>query len=236
MKKRLTALALTLCLAAGLCACAAGEPAPSDAPAPSPEVTATPEAETLPEAEHDTLPAGSEAPAQSGEAGETNSGAAPGSDAPAAEPSPTPDLMAGPTAPPSQAPGEEAPAKAVTAADVYAAVSAAAGVSYDNSTDYIDSFYTTLDTGDLSDYVFYMPAMSGQIEEIFLARVSAGKLDAVKAACLDRQKAMAEDAAFYGATGAYVDSYQLVTQGDWVLFCVCEKAADAVSAFQDAAK
>ncbi len=236
MKRRLLALGLALCLTAALAACGGGEePTPTgDVPAeslePSAEPSVTPSAEPDgPEVEHETLPTG-----------------------PAAEPSATPEPSASPA--PSAAPSEgqvashpivtpapsetpsEAPAKSVSAADVYAAVSQAASVSYDDTTAYIDAYYTTLSTSDLADYVLYQPAMSNQIEEIFIAKVNSGKMDAVKAACKDRQAAMAEDAAFYAGTGDYVDSYQLVTEGDWVLFCVGANAARAADAFKDAVK
>ncbi len=236
MKRRLLALGLALCLTAALTACGGGEePTPTgDVPAESLEPSATPSVEPdAPAVEHETLP--------TGPAGEP-------SDTP--EPSATPAPSAAPsegqvashpivTPTPSETPSEEpseAPAKSVTAADVYAAVSQAASVSYDDASAYIDAYYTTLSTSDLADYVLYQPAMSAQIEEIFIAKVNSGKLDAVKAACRDRQAAMAEDAAFYVDTGAYVDSYQLVSEGDWVLFCVCAKAGDAATAFKDAVK
>ncbi len=141
---------------------------------------------------------------------------------------------------PSQAPASEtpseAPAKSVTAAEVYAAVSKAAGVSYDDISAHIDAYYTTLSTSDLADYVFYQPSMSAQIEEIFIAKVNSGKMDAVKAACKDHQAGLVEQAAFYAGTGDYVDSYQLVSEGDWVLFCVGPNAGDAANAFKDAVK
>ncbi len=236
MKRRLLALGLALCLTAALTACGGGEePAPTgDAPAESPAPSAAPSvAPDAPAVEHETLPTG-----------------------PAAEPSATPEPSASPapsaapsegqvashpivTPAPSQTPSEapsEAPAKSVTAAEVYTAVSQAASVSYDDATAYIDAYYTTLSTSDLADYVLYQPAMSAQIEEIFIAKVNSGKMDAVKAACKDRQAAMAEDAAFYVDTGAYVDSYQLVSEGDWVLFCVGANASGAATAFKDAVK
>ncbi len=99
----------------------------------------------------------------------------------------------------------------------------------------LDAYYN-ITAGDLEDFVLYMPDMSANIEEIFIAKVKSGKLDAVKAACEGRQKGMAEDAAFYPDTGTYVDSYQLVVSGDWVLFCVCENPDDAVTAFNDCTK
>lgn len=238
MKERFTALALAGVLVFALAACGGNDsgeatPTPSAAETVSPSPEGSPSA-GVEESLEPTRAPGSEAPApsavpeksesptQSEAPEETNLGAMPGGAVPAPGPSETP------------APSE-APEKAVAAADVYAAVSAAAGVSYDDTSAYLENFYTTLDTAALSDYVLYMPAMSSQLEEIFLAKVS-GDVEAVKSACMDRQAAMAEEAEFYGTTGAYVESYQLVTQGDWVLFCVGEKAAEAVNAFQDAVK
>ncbi len=206
MKQRLTALALAGVMLLGLAACAKSVEDATPNPTPL-----------------ETVPAATATP-QPTEDVEVETAQPSESAAPSQEP----------TVQPSEEPSDQ-PAKAPTAAQVYAAVSAAAGVSYDDSTAYIDAFYTTLDLSALSDYVFYMPPMSTQMEEIFIAKVS-GDMDAVKSACLDRQAAMAEEAAFYGTTGAYVDSYQLVTEGDWVLFCVCEKTADAVSAFRSSVK
>lgn len=216
MKQRLTALALAALLLLGLTAC--GGKAPE-------EVSSTPEAATQ------TVPEATATP-QATEPTQTETPGASAQPEDSLAPSETPSVQ------PSEAPAEEPdpePAKTPTAGSVYAAVSAAAGVSYDNATSYIDAYYTTLDLSALDDYVFYMPDMSAQIEEIVIAKVS-GDMSAVKSACLDRQAAMAEEAAFYGTTGAYVDSYQLVTEGDWLLFCVCEKTADAVSAFRSCVK
>lgn len=216
MKQRLTALALATLLLLGLTAC--GKTVEEASPTPAEPTVSQPV---------ESVPAESEAPESAAPTDSETS--EPGQ---SAAPSETPSVQ------PSEAPSEASdpePAKAPTANQVYAAVSAAAGVSYNNATSYIDAYYTTLDLSALDDYVFYMPDMSAQIEEIVIAKVS-GDMDAVKSACLDRQKGMAEEAAFYGTTGAYVDSYQLVTEGDWVMFCVCEKSADAVSAFRSSVK
>ncbi len=100
----------------------------------------------------------------------------------------------------------------------------------------LDSYYPALTEADFADFVLYVPEASANIEEILVAKVAAGKLDAVKKACESRIQGIKADAEQYAATGAYVDSYKLVTEGDWLLFCVCEKPADAVKAFQDAVK
>lgn len=246
MKERFTALALAGALVLALAACGGGSeqaaPTPgaaeSASPSPAPDGSAAPAPEGSPSADTEeslepTRAPGSETPtpgatpsatpAQSGDPEETDPGAVPGDTVPAPGPGETP------------APGE-APEKAVAAADVTAAVSAAAGVSYDDTSAYLENFYTTLDAGDVADYALFMPPMSTQIEELFVAVVQSGKLDAVKSACLDRQAAMAEDAAFYGTTGQYVDGYRLVSEGDWLLFYVGPNADAAVSAFQDAVK
>ncbi len=236
MKKRLTALALAGVLVFALSACGgdSGDATPTPSapeslsPSPTPDESAAPSLEASPSAEVEESLEPTGAP-------ESETPAPSATSAPSLEPAAGPSDGTVQSHPIETPAPSETPAKAVTAADVYAAVSAAAGVSYDDTSAYIENFYTTLDTAALSDYVLYMPAMSSQLEEIFLAKVT-GDMEAVKSACLDRQAAMAEEAEFYGTTGAYVDAYQLVTEGDWVLFCVGEKAADAVSAFQDAVK
>ncbi len=247
MKRRLLALGLALCLTAALAACGGGEePAPTgDVPAETLEPSAEPSvAPDGPDVEHETLPTGPAGePSATPEPSEAPTSESPASESPAPSAAPSEGQVASHpivTPAPSKAPASEtpseAPAKSVSAADVYTAVSQAAGVSYDNNTAYIDAYYTTLSTSDLADYVLYQPSMNVQIEEIFIAKVNSGKMDAVKAACKDRQATMAEDAAKYPDTGAYVDSYQLVSEGDWVLFCVGANASGAAGAFKDAVK
>ncbi len=149
---------------------------------------------------------------------------------PLATPAPTPQPIETPG--PSAAPVESL----LTAAGVYETVSAAAGGDAMSDVSFALEDYYSLSAADLDDYVLYMPDMSATIQEIFIAKVGSGRMDAVKAACESRQKGMAEDAQFYPATGTYVDSYQLVTSGDWVLFCVCETPDAAVEAFNNCTK
>ena len=94
----------------------------------------------------------------------------------------------------------------------------------------LEEFYN-LSASDLEDFVFYMPDMSATTEEIFIARVKSGKLDAVKSACQSRQQGMKEDAAIYPSAAAYVESSQIVTNGDWILFVVVAEPDSAVTAF-----
>lgn len=123
--------------------------------------------------------------------------------------------------------------KSPTAAEVYTAVSAAAGgtSATTNLTDSLDSFYD-IQTSDLEDYVLYIPAISTTLEEIFVARVKPGKMDAVKSACQGRLQSLQEDAEIYPDTGAYVAEAKLVTNGNWVMLCVVPNASGAVDAFQ----
>ena len=133
-------------------------------------------------------------------------------------------------------PTPEAPATVVTAADVYGKVFPVASSQATMDASFVLEDFYTISESDLEDFVLYIPETSTTIEEIFIAKVASGKLDSVKAACEERQGMMADDAALYPATGGYVESYQLVTQGDWLLFCVCGDAASAVTAFRDALK
>lgn len=145
------------------------------------------------------------------------------------------------TPPPAQegtaAPTEGgSPAADVTAEEVMAAVSAVAGGSAMEDFSFAVSEFYGDSEDNAEEFALYMPSMSSNIEEIFIARVKSGKMDDVKAACESRQKGMAEDAALYPDTGTYVSNYKLVTEGDWILFCVCENPDRAVEAFQNSIK
>lgn len=223
---RLSALALTGAMFLSLAAC--GPKGPEATPTPeatgtpgtavSAAPTETPEAQptesmniVTPPAETDAVvkPLESQAPAQS-------------------QPVQTPGTGSEPA--PSPAP-TEAPAGDLTAADVYAKVSAAAGGNPMSDVGFaLEEFYN-LSASDLEDFVFYMPDMSATTEEIFIAKVKSGKLDAVKSACQSRQQGMKEDAAMYPAAAAYVEGSQIVTSGDWILFAVVAEPDAAVTAF-----
>lgn len=139
-----------------------------------------------------------------------------------------------PTATPSASVNVTPIDKAPTAAEVYTAVSAAAGgtSATTNLTDSLGSFYD-IQTSDLEDYALYIPAISATREEIFVAKVKPGKMDAVKSACQSRLQSLQEDAEIYPDTGAYVAEAKLVTNGNWVMFCVVPNASGAVNAFQN---
>lgn len=230
MKLRITALALAAALALGLASC--GAPAPQEPePSPSAEVTLAPATPTPGET---AQPSQSPEPSESAEPQET----------PSIQPTagPTAPAIGDPTAPPAEPSGEPEPSDtpsiaAPTASEVYTAVAQAAGetsATMDASA-VLENFYN-LSTDDLEDYVLYIPELSANTEELFIARVKEGKLDSVKAACQSRLDGMKEDGAFYPGTGIYLDGAKIETAGDWILLCVCPDSAGAVKAFQSAVK
>lgn len=236
MKHRVLALGLSFCLMAGLAACGGGNggdvpptPDPSESVTASPAGTLEPSASPIPD---------KDAPAPSDTVISQPVQTPPPAGGAEAQPTPTP-VVGDPTAPPSVAPEpSDTPSIAVPAAStVYAAVSQSAGETSAtmDASSVMENFYN-LSTGDLEDFVFYMPELSAYTEELFIARAKAGKVDAVKAACQSRLDGLKEDGAFYPGTGIYLDSAQIVTQGDWVMLCVCPDASGAVKAFQDAVK
>ncbi len=164
---------------------------------------------------------------------------------PVAETTPTPTAAPtpAPTAPatvePVETPAQESPEAqptAPTAQSVYTSVAAAGGISGFVDTSFALDAYYSLTEGDLADYALYQPDMSTSLQEVFVARAAQGKLETVKAACQSRQQGLKEEAEFYTDTGSYIDSYQLVTQGDWVLLYIGPNADAAASAFQSAVK
>jgi len=244
MKKKLTALALAGALALSLLtACGPqGDVEGTPTPAGGTEVPSTPTPapkDTDPPAPANT-PEDTDTPEGTGTPSPTEDPAGPeDTKAPEATPTPVPAVTDAPQATPSPAPTPEPtpePASAATAADVGSAVLSAAGGSAMSDMSFVLEEFYSISAGDLEDFVLYMPDMSANIEEIFIAKVASGKMDAVKSACESRQKGMAEDAKTYPATGGYVDGYKLTTQGDWLLFCVCENPGKAVEAFQNSAK
>ena len=94
----------------------------------------------------------------------------------------------------------------------------------------LEDFYS-LSASDLEDFVFYMPDMSATTEEIFIAKVKSGKLDAVKSACQSRQQDLKDNGSMYPSAAVYVEASQIVTNGDWILFVVVAEPSAAVSAF-----
>lgn len=245
MKTRIPALVLAGTMLLSLCACSSKEPDPTPDPTestnviaaspdaeptesvnvivPSPDVEPTESVNVIPPEESEAVvePLASQAPDKGSEL------------APSPEPTNTP-VQTQPIITPEPTP---AAAETLTAAEVYGKVSAVATGTYMIDSSFVlDAFYPDLSETDFEDFVLYMPDASAKIEEILIGKVASGRMDAVKAACQSRQQGMKEDAEFYATTGDYVDSYQLVVEGDWVLFCICPNPGEAVTAFRDAVK
>lgn len=238
MKHRVLALGLSFCLLTGLAACGGGKdgdvtptPDPSQAVTDAPEGTLEPSATPIPDK-------GTPAPSEPAEASPS---ATPDeeSPAPSAKPSATPKPSAEPTPAPTAEPEpSDTPSIAIPAAStVYDAVVKAAGdtTATMDASSVLDTFYS-LSAGDVEDFAFYMPEFSTYTEEFFIARAKAGQVDSVKAACQSRLDGLKENGATYPATAIYLDSARIVTQGDWVMLCICPDVSGAVSAFQSAVK
>lgn len=223
---RISALALTGAMLLGLTACGG-----SAEPSATPEVTATPEVvETVTPtaAPEESVPVESVVPSEKPVESAPAETVTP-TETPAGDPvsTPAPEVTPEPT---------QAPASSVTAAEVYNKVSAVAGGNGMADMGFILEEFYNLSASDLVDYAFYMPEMSTTLEELFIAKVADGKMDSVKAACQSRQQGLKEDADFYPTTAAYIDSYQIVTNGDWIMFAVVQYPDAAVSAFHEATK
>lgn len=241
MKQRITALLLALGLTVGLVACGNKQPEQTPGPSPTQAATQTPEGTQEPDVpslpDKGTPPP--EDPSQSpdilrpGDPGYVDPDPTPAPDVTTSpQPTPTPAATPEPTPEPSDTPSIAVPA----ASEVYAAVSAVTGSgNLTDMSEVMDQFYN-ISTGDLEDFVFYMPAMNATIEEIFIGRAKSGKVDAVKAACQSRLDGLKEDGEFYPDTGVYLDGAKLEVSGDWVILAVCDKPGDAVKAFQNAVK
>lgn len=242
MKQRITASLLALGLTVGLAACAPKAPVPDETVSPSPDPTemVSPSPDVTPDPDptegvSTQQPDVTELPDKGTPPPEVTS-------APIGDPTAPPDT-AQPTPTPAETPApdpaepSDTPSIANSAANVYAAVAKSAGdtTATMDASSVMENFYD-LSADDLEDYVLYIPELSANIEEIFIARAKSGKAGTVKSACEGRLAQLQEDADMYPATGAYVADYKLVAEGDWVIFCVCPDSAGAVKAFQSAVK
>lgn len=238
MKQRITALLLALGLTVGLAACSPKTPAPDETASPSPEATET--VSPTPDVTPDPDPTEGDSTQQPDVTELPDKGTPPpeNTDPSCNTPVPsTPEPTPAETPAPDPVEPSDTPSIANSAANVYAAVAKSAGdtTATMDASSVLENFYD-LSADDLEDYVLYIPELSANIEEIFIARAKPGKASAVKSACEGRLSQLQDDADMYPATGAYVANYQLVTEGDWVLFCVCPDSAGAVKAFQSAVK
>ncbi|MEG1720746.1 MAG: DUF4358 domain-containing protein [Pseudoflavonifractor sp.] len=201
---------LSLSLLAG---CSAPAAKPSTPPETTPPVTAAPT--TTPGAEPTetpALPEVTETPAES------------------AKPSDKPVASAKPTVKP------EAPAKPSTKPETSAVQSTWTDISaldlpslMDMDAELLTEFYG-INAADLTEFVAKMPMMSAHVTEFLIAKVAPGKMDAVKKACETRQATLA-GMNQYPDNIALVKDYQLVVNGDYILFAIDNYAKDMAEIF-----
>lgn len=192
----------------------------------APEVTDTPALpEGSPEAAPETTPPAEETP----------------STAPSQKPSSTPKPTTKPTQTPapSQKP-ETTPTPAPQVDAVQATWDEIAKLDLpslsDMDADTLSALYG-IDSADLVSFVFKMPLMNVQATEFFIAEVKDGKMDTVKA-CVEKRQAdlEAQWSQYLPEQLELVQNYQLVTNGNYILFAISEHADDAVAAFNACTK
>jgi len=145
---------------------------------------------------------------------------------------PTPVVVASATPSPVLEPLPEP----VAVSDVWSAVSANVNSNglIDLDAGMLAAFYD-INAGDLEEYIAKIPAMNTQVNEIFIARVKSGRMDAVRQSLVRRQEDLLSEYKDYLPDQLeLVKHYQLVSSGDYIIFCIGENAAGAISAFQSA--
>ena len=96
-------------------------------------------------------------------------------------------------------------------------------------------FLYGIDAANLESYVGRVPMMNVHATEFFLAKVKEGKMDDVKAGVEQRQADLASQWAQYLPDQLeLVKNYKLVTNGNYILFCICEDTDTVVKLFNDA--
>ena len=243
---RILPLTLSLALSVSLLSSCGGEATSATPPQDSPPAvseTLAPSPSTAPEGS--AVP--SESPAPSGAQSspsptpeqETSPSAAPTA-TPAAQPTSRPTTAPAPTSTPVPTPSAAPnPAPTPTPASAESVLESVWNDIAQNElpmlTDLNDSTLQAvygISAADLEAYLCKMPAMNTQATEFFLAKVKPGKLDAVKAAVEQRQADLVQQWSQYLPEQLeLVENYQLVTNGDYILFAIGECAQDAVDAF-----
>lgn len=223
MKKiRLSALALTGTMILTLAACGSKKSEPT----PAPEVTDTPNAvESVTPTE---TPEVSAEPTQSPQvtAPAESETAAPAESQKPVQSHPV-ETQPAPTQTPSEAPAEESKVQAV-----WDAIATRELPFFQDLDDELLSDFYGVDPADLVEYICKIPFMNTQATEFFLAQVQPGKMDTVKAALEKRQADLLDQWKQYLPDQLeLVENYQLVTNGDYILFAIADCAADAVNEF-----
>ena len=214
---RISTLALCGALILTLAACSSKEPEAT----PIPEVTETPNVV------ESVMP--TQTPEVSEEPTDTPEASAPAeSEAPKPEATQKPvETEPAPTEAPSEAPAEGSKIQAA-----WDAISNRELPYFQDLDDELLSDFYGVDPADLVEYICKIPFMNTQATEFFLAQVQPGKMDTVKAALEKRQADLVEQWKQYLPDQLeLVENYQLVTNGDYILFAIADCAGDAVNEF-----
>lgn len=193
-------------------------PEPTATPEPSPQVEPTETPETAPEPKPTPAPEPTAVPKP----------------VESPKPAPTPTQPPVPTPAPTEPPVPEETPETSKVQKIWDQISRDLSdvlpPSADLTGDDLQSVYG-IDPADLKSFLCKTPMMSASITEFFIAEVEDGKLDTVKAACTARQKALA-DGFLYPSMVELVEDYQLVTSGNYILFCITENASQAAEIFK----
>lgn len=132
-----------------------------------------------------------------------------------------------PTEAPSETPAGDSKVQAV-----WTAISSRELPFFQDLDDELLSDFYGVDPDDLVEYICKIPFMNTQATEFFIAQVQPGKLDTVKAALEQRQADLLEQWKQYLPDQLeLVENYQLVTNGDYILFAIADCAGEAVTEF-----
>ncbi len=181
-------------------------PVPSEEPAPTPSEESTAPEETRPAAPTPEIPQSS----------------------PSAGPQPTPN----PEPTPSPEESEPAVSDPTMLQAIWNGISALDIPSLsDVDADTLSALYG-IDSADLGEYLCKIPLMNVQATEFFIARVKDGKMSSVQEAVENRQADLeAQWSSYLPAQLELVQNYQLVINGNYILFAVSEYAEEAVEIF-----
>ena len=201
---------------------------PTVIPDPSPEATEPAAGEESPAPDGGT-------PADPGSSGPSRPETPESSQPPAQTPQASPSQE--PSAEPSQEPEpSEAPGSSVVQSvwNDIAALDIPSLADVDAAT--LTALYG-IDSADLEEYVCKIPLMNVQATEFFIAQVKDGRMDAVKAGVEARQADLeAQWSQYLPDQLELVEGYQLVINGNYILFAISEYASDAVSVFNSYTK
>ena len=220
------ALSLTVLLSA--CGDKKTDPTPTLQPSETPAVSESVSPTETPEASE--TPA-QDSPEATGPAATPTQTAKPtAKPTPAPTPAPTPTPKPTPTETPEPTPTETPEQSKVQA--VWAAISTREMPSFMDLDDSVLTDLYGIDPADLVEYIGKLPFMNTQATEFFIAQVQSGKMDTVKAALEARQASLEEQWSYYLPSQLeLVQNYQLVINGDYIMFAVAECASEAVTEF-----